>query len=51
MITLIIWLICAVACSTIANNKGQNPILWFLIGLLFGIFGLGVVLFIPNKYD
>lgn len=49
MILVICWLIFAVACYIIANSKGQSGILWFFIGLLFGIFALGVVLFIPNK--
>lgn len=49
MILVICWLIFAGACYFIANNKGQSGILWFFIGLLFGIFALGVVLFIPNK--
>lgn len=47
--TLIIWIIFAIACSMIASNKGHNGFSWFLIGLLFGIFALGVVIFIPNK--
>ena len=45
----IVWLIFAIACYVIASNKGQSGILWFFIGLLFGIFALGVVLFLPNK--
>lgn len=49
MVALIIWVIFAIACYIIASNKGQSGILWFFIGLLFGIFALGVVIFIPNK--
>lgn len=45
----VIWAIFAIACAIIASGKGQNGLLWFFIGLLFGIFALGVVIFIPNK--
>lgn len=40
---LIIWLIFAVACAIIANNKGRSGIGWFFLGLVFGIFALIVV--------
>lgn len=48
---VIVWLIFAIACSIIASNKGQSGGLWFCMGLLFGIFALGIVIFIPNNYD
>lgn len=46
---LIVWMIFAFACAIIADSKGMNAILWFCIGLLFGIFALGVVLVLPSK--
>lgn len=46
---VIVWMIFAFACAIIADKKGMNSILWFCIGLLFGIFALGVVLVLPSK--
>lgn len=47
----IIWVIFAIVCAMIASEKGQSGILWFMIGMLFGIFSLVAVIFIPNKND
>jgi hypothetical protein len=33
---LIFWFVCAVIASLIANSKGRNGGLWFVLGLLFG---------------
>lgn len=46
---VIIWFICALACSAIAEGKGYNSTLWFILGIMFGIFSLGVVVFLPNN--
>ena len=49
MSAIIIWTIFAIACSLIASSKGMSGALWFCIGLLFGIFALGVVIVLPDK--
>lgn len=46
---ILIWFIFAIACSLIAEKKGYNQIIWFLLGVLFGIFSLGVIIFLPDK--
>lgn len=45
----IIWIIFAFACSFIAGTKNKSALLWFFIGLLFGIFALGVILILPSQ--
>ena len=46
---VVVWIIFAFAFAIIADSKGMNAILWFCIGLLFGIFALGVVLVLPSQ--
>ena len=46
---LVIWIIFAIACAIIAEKKGYNQIIWFLLGMVFGIFSLGVIIFLPDK--
>ena len=46
---VVVWIIFAFACAIIADSKGMNAILWFCIGLLFGIFALGVVLVLTSQ--
>lgn len=40
---LLIWLLFGVACYVLAQEKGKNPILWGVLGALFGIFALIVL--------
>lgn len=37
------WLFSAALCFIIAEKKGKNPILWGVLGLLFGVFALFVI--------
>ena len=39
----LIWLLFGVACYVLAKEKGKNPILWAVLGALFGIFALIVL--------
>jgi len=32
----------------LAHKRGKNPLLWFILGFLFGIFGLFAVFFAPQ---
>lgn len=34
------WLVCAFLSGGVAQAKGRSGILWFIVGLLFGLFGL-----------
>jgi len=46
---LLVWLFFGMICMHFAKKKGKNPRLWFVIGTLAGIFGLLLVLLLPNK--
>ena len=46
---LLIWLLFGVACYALAQEKGKNPLLWGVLGALFGIFALIVLAFLPNE--
>ncbi len=35
-------------CSHLAKKKGKGPLLWFLMGFLFGIFGLILLYIVPT---
>ncbi len=46
---LIIWVLLAVACGYVAEQKGRSYIAWFALGLLFGVFALLVLAITPKK--
>jgi hypothetical protein len=39
-IAILIWIVCGIAASYVASNRGANGCFWFGIGILFGPFGL-----------
>lgn len=49
MIALIVWVICAVITAGIADTKGYNGFIWGIIGFLIGVFGIIIILLIPDK--
>ena len=40
IVILIIWIVCGVASALVASNRGSSGLLWFVLGVLFGPFGL-----------
>ena len=50
-LTLFIWLIFGIVCSFLAHSKGRNVIGWFFIGIVFSLFGLILILCLPNLKD
>jgi len=48
MIAIIIWIICAIACVSIAESKGRNQGIWGIMGFLFGIFAVILLACLPN---
>lgn len=45
----LVWFACAIFTGIIANSKGRNGAVWFLLGCLFGIFALLAVGFMPAQ--
>jgi hypothetical protein len=48
-ILIVTWLICGVVTAIIAGSKNRNPVGWFFIGSLLGIFGLIMVCAMPAE--
>jgi hypothetical protein len=46
---LIIAIACPFICALIARSKNKNPVGWFCWGLIFGVFALGVLVFLPSE--
>jgi hypothetical protein len=50
IISVIVSLVFAFACSAIANGKGRGRILWGILGFFFSLITLIVVLIMPKKH-
>ncbi len=47
--TFIVAVSIAMLCSKLARSNGQDPRKWFLIGLLFNVFGLAVLFVVQSQ--
>lgn len=47
LLTVIIWCLFGWGCHNTAVKKNRNGALWAVLGVLFGIFALGVILVLP----
>lgn len=48
---IVISLICGVVCFLFAKEKGKNPILWFIIGLVLSILAILIIALIKKKIN
>ena len=48
LLSFVLLLICAGANAYFAKQRGRDPVAWFLIGLLLGVFGLLVLVLMPK---
>lgn len=48
---LLFWILWAVCCGILANNKNRNVVEWSILGLLFGVFALIVIACLPKLED
>jgi peptidoglycan/LPS O-acetylase OafA/YrhL len=46
---LVIGIVFGVACALIANAKGRSPVLWGILGFLFGLIPLIVIAVLKKK--
>ena len=49
LLLIIVWLAFGFATMKIAQSKGHDKTLWFILGVLFGIFSLIVIALLPAK--
>jgi len=47
LIQILVWCLFGWACYSLAVKKNRNTALWAVLGVLFGIFALLVILFLP----
>lgn len=48
VLTFIFWFLTGTACAYFAYQRGRDPYFWFAVGLLFGLLGLIVLVFLPQ---
>ena len=39
-LTIIFWIMCAIAAAFVAHNRGARGLVWFFLGILFGPIGM-----------
>jgi uncharacterized membrane protein YeaQ/YmgE (transglycosylase-associated protein family) len=49
IVALIVGVVCGLGCVALAKSKNRNAVGFFCLGLLLGVIGLIVALFIPTK--
>lgn len=47
-VVIIVWVVCAVLCASVASRKGHSGCLWGLLGLVFGFFALIIIAVMPS---
>lgn len=43
MVALIVWVLCGYVNYKLAEEHGKDAMLWAIVGVLFGIFGIGAL--------
>lgn len=46
---IMLWIVCAITAAVIAVGKGRSGFGWFIMGLLFSIFGIIMIACLPAK--
>lgn len=47
--TILMSMVLALGCSQLAKKRNRDPMIWFISGLIFGIFALIILLFMPMR--
>lgn len=48
MVSLVLWVLMGSLNAYFAHKRGRDPIAWFMIGILLGILGLGLLFLLPR---
>ena len=46
-LTITLCLLIGAATAYFANQRGRDPLVWFMVGMLLGIFGLALLFLLP----
>lgn len=46
-LSIVLWLLVSTATAYFANQRGRDPFVWFMIGMLLGFLGLLLVFLLP----
>jgi hypothetical protein len=49
LIVLVLLLLCSIICAVLASNQNRGPVLWFFIGLCFGILPVFALLILAEN--
>ncbi len=50
LIALVIAILFAFACRTVAGNKGRGTTLWTVLGFFFGLIALIIIAILPKRH-
>lgn len=50
-LSIMLWLMIGSATAYFANQRGRDPLVWFMIGMLLGLLGLLLVFLLPVVTD
>ena len=45
---LVFFLVCGFITSTVARDRGRDPVVWYCVGSLFGILGIIAAFIVPK---
>lgn len=48
-VVLMLWVVCVIACATLAHMKGRNVSKWGLVGFFLAAVGVLIALLVPSK--
>ncbi|MBK5092745.1 MAG: hypothetical protein JJE48_04425 [Actinobacteria bacterium] len=49
IVALVVGVVCGLGCVALARSKNRNAVGFFCLGLLLGVIGLIIALFIPTR--
>lgn len=50
-LSIIVWLTIGTATAYFANQRGRDPWIWFMVGMLLGLIGLLILFLLPSSNE